>query len=218
MAITSTPPWLGGLHGRLTNVYFAQTPYGTQMRAFPTRRAPATPGELAQQDRVRLIGRAWSALEPEAMFRWRAFAESGMTGEPGARRGGLSGYNAFSRLAGARLRALPQDPIPSEPPTAPFFGDAPALTVEGGAAVTFRASGPNAQGVATEILLQPLANGGRKPRPKGYASAGFVGFAAGDLEATASVAPGWYACAYRFLRLESGQETALAPCGVVRVG
>ena len=217
MAKATTAAWLGGLSGRLQNVYFAETPYGTQLRVLPERRAAPTEGEMAQRRRIAAVGRLWNALDREAMLAWKAYGEGLGAGPVTGRTLGVAGYNAFSRLASKRLQLWPQEPVPSLPPTAPFFGDAMALSVEGGGGVVFTADQPNATGVVTELLLQPLRSGGRTPRPKAYASASFVAFAEGELAATLAVAPGWYACAYRFVREATGQETALAPCGVVRV-
>ena len=37
------------------------------------------------------------------------------------------------------------------------------------------------------------------------------------LAASVPARPGWVACAYRFVRMDTGQETALAPCGIVKI-
>lgn len=95
-----------------------------------------------------------------------------------------------------------------------FAGTEAGATEEGEAiGVRFSASGPNAAGVVTELLVQKLKSLHRKPSLKEYKSRGFVGFAPGALEADVPCAPGAYACAIRFVRAETGQETALVPIG-----
>ena len=83
--------------------------------------------------------------------------------------------------------------------------------------LTFRASGPNAEGVVTELLTQRLKSRLRTPGADRYRTAGFVAFAAGALEAAVPVGPGAWACAVRFVRRDTGQETAVVPLGIVEV-
>lgn len=135
-------------------------------------------------------------------------------------------YNAFSGLAAKRLQMFPDEPVPRLPPTSAFLGDGIEVSVAplpgrgegvGGPAVTFSASGPNSEGVVTELILQRLAGKARKPTAKGYRTQGFVAFAAGALTAEVPCEPGAYAGAIRFVRAATGQETALVPIGKVIV-
>ena len=70
----------------------------------------------------------------------------------------------------------------------------------------------------TELLVQRLRTRGRAPGAKAYATARFVGFAGGALAVTVGVPEGVWACAIRFVRVATGQETGLVELGVVEVG
>ncbi|RYG26564.1 hypothetical protein EON82_02830 [bacterium] len=83
--------------------------------------------------------------------------------------------------------------------------------------LTFSADRANAPGVVTELLIQPLANRRRAVYKDKYVSRGFFAFAPGSLEATVECPPGAYACAIRFVRAATGQETAIVALGVVEV-
>ena len=82
--------------------------------------------------------------------------------------------------------------------------------------IGFAASGANAPGVVTELLVQPLASRHRRTYLEKYRHAAYVAFAEGQAVAV-PFAAGWVACAYRFVNAETGQVTALAELGVVRV-
>lgn len=66
----------------------------------------------------------------------------------------------FVTCATRFLQANPEGTIPATPPTQPFAGDTIALTATAGTGeITFTASGPNASGVTTELLLQQFDGG-----------------------------------------------------------
>ena len=69
-----------------------------------------------------------------------------------------------------------------------------------------------------ELLVQKLKSRLRTPGADRYATAGFVAFVAGALEARVPVERGAWAVAVRFVRWDTGQETAVVPLGVVDVG
>ena len=211
-----------GIRGRVGGLEFYPGPDGgTIVRAVPTVRAARTPGQLAGERRIRLVGAAWRDLslpETEAWVRW-------------ADGDGRRAYNLFSALGVKRLQMRPDEPVPRLPPTAEFLGDGVVITVSGplpqpplqkepfgeGAFLTFSASGPNSQGVVTELLTQPLARASRKPRAKEYTSRGFVSFTGGSLAVEVPCGVGAWACAFRFVRGDTGQETAFVPLGTVTV-
>ena len=255
-----------GIRGRVGGLEFYPGPGGeTIVRAVPTVRAARTPGQLAGERRIRLVGAAWRDLslpETEAWIRW-------------ADGDGRRAYNLFSALGVKCLQMRPDAPVPRLPPTAKFLGDGIRVGIsplpsggegaggEGshdarlafgprgtdlrkkvgpedasldlsetpltptplprrgeGAGVpgmAFEASGPNSAGVVTELLTQPLARASRKPRAKEYTSRGFVAFAGGSRAVAVPCAVGAWACAFRFVRWDTGQETALVPLGTVVV-
>lgn len=92
-----------------------------------------------------------------------------------------------------------------------------AGALEPGEGVRFAASGPNAEGVLTELLAQKLPSLHRKPAAKEYRTRGFVAFAPGRLTADLPLGKGAWALAVRFVRASSGQETAVVPLGKVVV-
>jgi hypothetical protein len=83
--------------------------------------------------------------------------------------------------------------------------------------VTFTADRPNAPGVVTELLLQPLASAARRAYRDKYRTQAFVAFAPGALSATVAAAPGWHACGVRFVDSATGQATPVVELGAVRV-
>ena len=68
----------------------------------------------------------------------------------------------------------------------------------------------------TELLTQSLVNARRRVYRDRYVSRGFVAFE-GPGTAEVPCAAGVWACAYRFVRPATGQETALFELGVVTV-
>jgi hypothetical protein len=90
-----------------------------------------------------------------------------------------------------------------------------ASAVPGG--VRFAASGPNAPGVVTELLLQPLASGHRTPRAHAYRSERFAVFASSERGEVVPAVPGWWAAACRLVCAETGQCGTLTPLDVLRV-
>ena len=143
--------------------------------------------------------------------------------------------DAMSRLAsgprgmggGATNQCVATDPTPSTWEATP--GDSPEAVLssppsadpppqgEGTSNVTFVASGANAPGVVTELLVQPLVNAYRRSYADKYAGAGFHAFpAAGTVEVP--VRAGAVAVAYRFVLAATGQETALVELGTFVVG
>lgn len=68
----------------------------------------------------------------------------------------------------------------------------------------------------TELLFQRLRARRVKPKADAYRTQTFVAFA-GEPRAVLA-APGAVACAVRFVRAATGQESAVIPLGVVEVG
>lgn len=106
-----------------------------------------------------------------------------------------------------------QAAIPSLPPSEAFLGDSVEVSIAAVAGgVEFTASTANGDGVVTELLLQPLASRHRRTYLRQYRSQRFVAFSAGET-VLVPCSPGWVACAIRFVRAATGQETALAELG-----
>ena len=69
----------------------------------------------------------------------------------------------------------------------------------------------------TELLLQKLRTGAVEPSKDNYRSKQFIAFASGSLTAQLEVSKGWYAPAYRFVNVATGEETNLLTLPIVQV-
>lgn len=211
-----------GLSGRLGGVVYRRVGEDTVVCRAPERRDVQSPEQMAQRRRVDRATLLWGGLTPGQRERWGDWAADAGNplpspgGARGSRRAG--GYAAFRSLALRYLRVHGGADAPSEPPATPFLGDGIEVQVGGAGAeggLVFAASGPNAVGVVTELLAQPLAAAYRAPKARDYRSLGYVAF---DGEAAAfALPPGAYACAVRFVRAGTGQATGLVPIGTVEV-
>lgn len=208
----------GGLHGKVGNAVFVRTPFGVSVRDYIIPTDPQTPAQLESRQRMRLAAEAWRSLSVAQIEAWNAFAYATAAREPGDGRPiGPSGQRLFVKLAIKVLQVSPMASIPLDPPSAPFGGDAVTVTASGGPAqVTFAASGSNAPGVVTELLMQPLRTAVSRAYPERFRSQGFTPFDAGDVDVYA-IGPGWYATAYRFVVVATGQTTATFSAGMVWV-
>ena len=189
------------------------------------------------------VADAWNRLDPEAMGRWRVYAQGRTAARPPEARTVTNGWNEYLALGKKLMQIDGLRPLPESPPEGRFLGDLVAFAIESYTeedptptppqgegtgtptlpspvgkeeGVRFRASRTNDEGVLTEFLLQRLANGGRLPTARGYRSQGFLSVGE-DLRVEVPCYAGWYACATRFVEASTGRATALVPCGIVFV-
>jgi hypothetical protein len=207
------------LHGKAGNVVFVQTQNGLLLRPRTQPHNPRTAAQQSSRARFARAAAAYRALTLARQALWREYARTVIRHDP---RGGLpyhpTPYHAFVGLASKFLQLHPDADPPSTPPAAPFFGDGITLSAEGGAGqVTFTASGPNADAIVTELLLQPLLHAGRTPRPGLYRPHAFAAFASGALSHVVNAAPGFYAPAVRFVNARTGQEAGLLALPTVQI-
>lgn len=87
----------------------------------------------------------------------------------------------------------------------------------GGGILRLTASGPNSEGVLTEILLQKMVNI-RRSIGKDFKTTAFVAFTTGNPTHDLIVQSGAYAIAYRFVDPATGQSTLPLLVGKVEVG
>ena len=209
----------GPIRGKLGNLVLVATPDGAIARTLTQPRNPRTPAQIAVRDRQTVCAQAWSDLDDEADRRWRAYARRLETSDP--RTGTWTQPrpdNLFGALYSRMLLVDPRATPPQVPPEGAFFGDAiGVVTSDGASGVRFEAGGPNAAGVVTELLTQRLVTRKRRTYLEKYRHAAIVRFEEGHLGVEVPYAAGWVACAYRFIRADTGQATALAEIGVVRV-
>lgn len=180
---------------------------------------PKSVGQTGSRNALAKGSRGFSNLTPAQAAAWNAYGAtitrhnkiSGTTYTST----GIAIYNA---LTSKLLQVSPTAAVPSTPPTSAYAGDNVAVTATASTGlVTFTASGANGMYSKTELLLQPLKGKNRKPGAKGYLSKGFFAFATGSLTTTVSVPAGYYAAAYRFVNVSTGQATALTPISTVTV-
>ena len=219
MAVIDLSVIAEGMSGRAGSADFANTKNGTIVRPHPKRNNPNTPAQQAACEKMTYVTRLYSTLTPEQIDEWRTYAADNP--RPSKRTGTirpLSGINAFTALTTKFLQIHPGADVPLVPPAVPFPGDAVIVTAEGGeGAIVFTANGANAEGVQTELLLQPLRSSSRLPVQKSYVNKAFVTFAEGLLTASVSVRTGWYAPAVRFVNPYTGEETEIVPLPPVHV-
>ena len=208
----------------------------------PPRQAN-TPVQVASRVRLEVAVAAWQSLTPEARERWRRWAATRVTVSPrtGSRRAPRAD-NLFRGLGAKYLQLHGGYECPTEPPTSEFLGDgivivaqASPLAKAGDATegeslrlagtqaravpgALFLASGPNADGVVTELLAQRLGAAWHQPRPNDYRTQAFVAFTSEGREAFAPLRPGAWALAVRFVRADTGQMSRLVPLVLVEVG
>lgn len=207
-----------GLSGSAGPVVFVQTPNGaTVVRDKPCPNNPRTPTQEAWRELVRRAGQLWRTLSLEQAEAWRDYAEG-----LGSRGSGFGTPNASGAFIGLATKVWQVDPLASPPlwpPAQDFTGDGIVMEVSGGAGeVTFTASGPNSEGVTTELLLQKLASPIARPQIGKDRHRAFFPFETGSLEAVVTATPGAYSASVRFVRVATGQVSTLVRIGVVVVG
>jgi hypothetical protein len=203
------------LHGKAGSAVFALTKYGLVLRPRTMPRNPRTPAQQAARARLSAVSAMWTALSAVQREDW---SEAASRLAPHASRPGMTGQTLYIALGAKYLQVDPSGTPPAAPPDYPFFGDGITLAAVGAPGqVDFTASGPNAANVVTELLLQPIIRPSRAPKGNLYRPQVFFPFAPGSLTFATPVDPGWYAPAYRFVNIATGQQSLLLPLPVAQV-
>lgn len=209
----------GGFSGRLANLVYVVRNGEVFVQPRPSSRPRTSPAEIGAQQRLRLANVLWAQLADADRAAWQAYAETQSSESPatGIRRTPRAD-NLFRGLAAKYLQIHGGATAPSTPPAGLFLGDGIAVTVGVAAGeIVFTASGPNSAGIATELLFQRLGRRYYTPQSRNYRSLGFVAFSPGELSASVPADPGAYGCAVRFVRVATGQESAVMGLGVVEL-
>lgn len=219
MAVAVLNGLVGSLSGKVGNVVFVNTADCIIVRARPSRTRKTSEAQLAARERMRIASRAWQKLSEPTVKAWGEYAKSlqsfdSATGRTFAPRP----MNLFTTLYGKLLQIDLEAEPPLNPPSLVFTGDAlsPVITAEAGA-IQISSSAPNAGGVTTELLLQPLAGQNRRTYVERYRAAAFHTFSADSSSVSLPVRAGWYAMAIRFVLLATGQSSAVVELGKVQV-
>lgn len=207
--------------GKMGTVVWTEARNGHTSRVWRRVRNPRTPDQTFVRSNLARASRAFAAMTPAQAQAWNNYGQTithvnpinGKTYHP-------AGIDIFVALTTKFLQNNPAGTIPLSPPAAPFLGDSITLIAdsETPGELLFTASGPNAAGVTTELLIQKLAGRNRVPNPNGYNSAAFNVFTTGaGLLKTVEVDAGHYAVAYRFVEIATGQATNPVALGITTV-
>ncbi len=220
LAKVTPNPFIGPLSGKMGNVVFLNTPSGVVMRGHTYPRNPKTTAQQQGRWRFAQASAAFGALEPAQRLLWEFYADEqkarGLLSSSGKT---PTARSSFLDLAQKVLQVDPDALIPALPPAAVFFGDVISVTAQGiPGGVRFQASGPNTEGVVTELLLETLRGPARQPCARNYRPQAFVGFTAEQSAFDALLRAAWVCPAYRFVRPATGQATAFAPLPRLTLG
>lgn len=212
---------MGGLSGKAGTVVFVRQPNGAvYLRPRVTPRNPRTPAQEASRALVARAALLWRSLTVEEAVQWNLYAleqQASLQAQGIERQVRASAL--FTGLVAKFLQVDPNADPPRTPPSSSFDGDGISVQATSGTgSVTFTANAPNAPGVVSEILLQPVTSVHRKPMPRAFRHAGFHRFEPGGLDLTLTSKEGWVACGLRFVRAATGQASAVQFLGTVHVG
>jgi hypothetical protein len=219
MAHVNFSPAVDEIRGKAGTDVFMKSKTGPILRKRVQGSNPRTAAQNAVRGNLARATVTFKNLTPAQAAPWAGYALTVTRHHPVTGRAyHPSPIAAFSALAAKYLQINPAGAIPLTPPAAAFAGDGITVTATGAAGqVTFTASGANTANVRTELLLQALPSRKRTPLPHGYRTKTFAAFAAGALSANVAVPAGFYAPAYRFVNVQTGQETLLITLSAVQV-
>ena len=157
----------GELRGRVGGLVYVSGPNGTTVRERPSSRGESSRARIMAEERMALASGVWASLPPEAMGRWRLYAEGLAATEPALARSPARGWNAFFALANRVMMVELGATVPAEPPTGFFAGDAAGVVAEP------LPSGRGRGGVESEVRSREREEGESTPTlpsPKGEGS------------------------------------------------
>ena len=218
MAKATPGPLLTQIRGRIGNEVAIKGRNGLVLRGRPTYKRPTQLIQQTVQNRMTQVMAAYNTLTREQAMQWNAYASTlTRSGDTDNAPTHPTGQNVYVGLASKFLQVNPTGTVPLAPPTSPYFGDTLTVTLSGGTGqLLFTASAANAPDTRTELLVQKLKTPRRSPVPF-YKSTAFVAFTPAVLTYALPSAPGWYACACRFVNSATGQMTTQVAIGIVEV-
>ncbi len=218
MAKATPGPLLTQVRGKIGNEVAVEGRNGLVLRGRPTYKRPTQPIQQTIQNRMAQVMASYNTLTREQAMQWNAYASTlTRSGDPDNAPYHPTGQNVFVGLASKFLQINPTGTVPPAPPISPYFGDLVTLILTGETGqLLFTASAANSPDTRVELLVQKLKTPRRSPVPF-YKSAAFVAFTSTLLTHALPTAPGWYACACRFVNSNTGQMTTMIPLGIVEV-
>jgi len=181
---------------------------------------PRTQAQTAIRDYFTRATKAYESLTVAQATAWKNYAKTITRTDPvSGRHYHPTANSVFIEYAAKFLQLSPNGTIPLMPPATDFLGDSITLLVESESpgVLKFTASGANAAGVTTELLIQPLANVNRTPSASDYRHAAWKAFTSGSLTAQVNLPAGYYAAGYRFVKNSTGQATNIVTLPVTAV-
>ena len=220
MAVCRASVVAPGLRGRIGNAVFVSDGDRTILREAPPKRPERSPEQrnaMAMQTRA---AKLYKRLTPEEGAEWAAYAaRNPLPPKADGRPGSARADNVYGSLA-MRYQAIHGmvEP-PRTPPETAFLGDAVGIVARGSeAGLVLEADRANAEGVVTQVIVQPLASAHRRTYATKYVHAAIVAFTEEEPTVTVPVRSEWVAVAVRFLRASTGQASATIELGKLRAG
>lgn len=209
MAKVKLSPFSTALSGKMSNLTFSNTKEGTIMRERITPKNPRTAAQIAVRTAFTKATKQWANLTNANLAAWRDYTKTySNVQETTDKSYNSDAFNAFVKLAAKWYAVNPSGTAPANPPTTTFNGDNITIgAIAGTGLVRFTASGPNASGVTTALLLARTGGRNRTANPGQYRERAYVTFTSGSLTASVNVPPGWYAAGYSFINIATGQES-----------
>jgi hypothetical protein len=200
---------VNNIRGKVGTNVFTAGRSGPSLRIRVSGKNPKSPPQRDVRGYFGRAAKAYESLDVEQARNWRNYAAGITHTNPvNGRAYSPAPINVFVQLASKFLQLNPTGTIPLDPPSSDFVGDSVKVSASViSTGLRFTATAPNAAGVTTEILLQPLPSPNRLPTANAYRHATFKAFASGNLTVDVEVPPGYYAAAYRFVRNATGQMT-----------
>jgi len=206
------------LSGKSTNIVYEDTEFGTVGREYEVPHNPNTPAQETVRAGFSGATQAFSQLTKAKVDAWNAYAATFKIRNKAGKLRSKRGINVYAALSTKWRLVNPTGSFPQDPPTTPFSNDTPIITATAGTGkITFNASAPNTPGVVTELLIQKLVNGNRKPSAHNYRTGAYFAFVLGTLTKDVTVPPGFYAAGYRFVKTATGQASEFRPLPVTQV-
>lgn len=208
------------LRGKDGNVVIRKGRNGLVLTPWVTPSNPRTGAQMSVRDYFTRASKAYEALTISQATAWKNYANTITKTDPiSGKQYHPTAANVFVEYAAKFLQLNPNGTIPLAPPSGDFLGDSITLLVESESpgVLKFTASGANASGVTTELLVQQVANANRRPNANNYRHAAWKAFTSGSLIQNVNVPAGYYAAGYRFVKNSTGQATEMIPLPVTTV-
>lgn len=191
---------------------------GLRVKSNSPVRNPKTAAQQQVRQNLARATEVFKTLTPTQFEQWKTYAQAHPRIDPVTGQTYVLAPSAiYNGLAAKLLQMNANATIPATPPVSPFGGDSVTFQATASAGkITFTASKANSLGVTTEILLQPLKSAFRTPSPNAYRTKAFQTFGP-VLTLDVNVPAGYYAAAYRFVRIATGQASEIIPIGVSQV-